>query len=222
MTIQSAPLCTSEIDWIFFDVGCTLVDESPVWTCRAHEQFALERAHLEGMGFSEESLLAAIMEGYSVPGTKYRHTAQRLGIRILAPYRTELERLYDGVPEMLRTLKNDYHLGIIANQSCGLSERLAAYGILDLFDLVVSSADIGVKKPAPEIFQYALKKAGCSASRSVMVGDRLDNDIEPAKALGFHTIRIVQGISSGQMPSRPSEEAEVTVHSISELSEVFH
>lgn len=221
MTIQSAPLCTSEIDWIFFDVGCTLVDESPVWTCRAHEQFALERAHLEAMGFSEERLFAAIMEGYSVPGTKYRHTAQRLGIRILAPYRTELERLYDGASEMLRTLKNDYHLGIIANQSCGLSERLAAYGILDLFDLVVSSADVGFKKPDPRIFNYALEKAGCCAKRAVMVGDRIDNDIEPAKALGFHTVRIIQGISSGQKPSHLSQEADVSVHSIAELSAVF-
>ncbi|MCQ2412450.1 MAG: HAD family hydrolase [Sphaerochaetaceae bacterium] len=213
---------TQHIDWIFFDVGCTLVDESHVWKRRAHEQYELEKDRLVSLGLDEDGLYRAIMEGYAVPGTKYRHTAERLGLVTLAPYQTELETLYDGVFQMLRSLKDCYHLGIIANQSTGLSERLKGYGILDLFDLVVSSADIGVKKPAPEIFQYALEKAGCSASRSVMVGDRLDNDIEPAKALGFHTIRIVQGISSGQMPSRPSEEAEVTVHSISELSEVFH
>lgn len=212
---------SDQIGWIFFDVGCTLVDESHVWRLRAHDQYELEKDRLQALGLDEDGLYKAIMEGYSTPGTKYRHAAERLGLKVLAPYRTELETLYEGAADLLRSLKGRYHLGVIANQSGGLSERLADYGILDLFDLVVSSADIGVKKPDLAIFNYALKESGCAASHSVMIGDRLDNDIEPAKALGMHTIRIVQGISSGQKPSRESQQAEVTVHSIAELAKVF-
>lgn len=43
-------------------------------------------------------------------------------------------------------------LGIIANQGKGLRERLEAHGIADYFELNVSSAEVGMKKPSPNIF----------------------------------------------------------------------
>ncbi|MEW4353990.1 HAD family hydrolase [Streptococcus pneumoniae] len=58
----------------------------------------------------------------------------------------------------------------------------------------MGSEDVGYKKPNRAIFEYALVKAGSPASRCVYIGDRMDNDILPAKRVGMKTIHMVQGI----------------------------
>ena len=54
-----------------------------------------------------------------------------------------------------------------------------------------------VKAPDPEIFKLALERAGCALSEAVMIGDRLDNDIRPARLRGWKTIRVAQGFAAG-------------------------
>lgn len=49
--------------------------------------------------------------------------------------------------------------------------------------LIVASAEEGVAKPDKRIFEIALDKANCEPQAAVMIGDRVDNDIVPAKAL---------------------------------------
>ena len=46
----------------------------------------------------------------------------------------------------------------------------------------------GVKKPNPEIFELALKKANTAPDKSLMVGDNIEADILGAKAVGFHAL----------------------------------
>ena len=53
-----------------------------------------------------------------------------------------------------------------------------------------------VKAPDPEIFKLALERAGCALSEAVMIGDRLDNDIRPARLRGWKTIRVAQGFAA--------------------------
>jgi FMN phosphatase YigB (HAD superfamily) len=55
------------------------------------------------------------------------------------------------------------------------------------------SFELGLEKPDPAIFSIALERAGCAASEAVMIGDRLDYDICPARMLGWRTIRVAQG-----------------------------
>jgi HAD superfamily hydrolase (TIGR01549 family) len=63
-------------------------------------------------------------------------------------------------------------------------------GILQYIDLVIASAEEGVAKPYRRIFEIALNRANCIPEQSVMIGDRIDNDIIPAKAIGMKTIWI--------------------------------
>lgn len=104
-----------------------------------------------------------------------------------------MEKLYEGVTELLNKLKTRYKLGIIANQSLGTEQRLKEYGIHYFFDVIIASAEVGLEKPNPDIFKLAIKSAGCNPDEAYMVGDRLDNDIEPAGELGMHTIWVRQG-----------------------------
>ncbi len=126
-------------------------------------------------------------------------------------------RLYPGVIDVLKALSGKAHVGVIANQSAGARDRLVHYGVAELFDTVWSSYDVGMQKPDPRIFTDALASLG-AAHRSVwMVGDRIDNDIAPANALGWNTIRVSQGYNRHQSPRSESEQPGSTIESIAEL-----
>ena len=68
--------------------------------------------------------------------------------------------------------------------------RSAAYSASER--IVIASAEEGVSKPDRRIFEIALERSGCKPENAVMIGDRIDNDIVPAKQLGMKTIWIKQ------------------------------
>ena len=100
-------------------------------------------------------------------------------------YVSENEVLYPGVPELLSALSERFHLGVVANQSKGTEGRLARWRIREYFSLVIASAEYGLAKPDPRIFSAALSHAQCESEEALMIGDRLDNDIGPAKSQGY-------------------------------------
>ena len=63
-------------------------------------------------------------------------------------------------------------------------------GMADYVDGIVTSVDAGHLKPHPAVFQMAMRQAGTSAERCVVIGNREENDIEPALALGMRTILV--------------------------------
>ena len=73
-------------------------------------------------------------------------------------------------------------------------------GIYHYFDLCLLSETENLLKPDLAFFYYAIQKVECRPDRIVMIGDRLDNDIMPAKKAGMKTVRIKQGLHSVQQP----------------------
>lgn len=84
----------------------------------------------------------------------------------------------------------------------------------------MASAEAGCAKPDLRIFTMALDKAGCEARDAIMVGDRLDNDIVPAKKLGMKTIWVRQGYAIYQSMDDESKRPDHIVDSIDELREL--
>ena len=72
-------------------------------------------------------------------------------------------------------------------------------------------------KPDIRLFQAGLEKAGCKASEAIMVGDRLDNDIYPAKSLGMKTVWIKQGLSKFQVPKTAEFVPDYEINLLTEL-----
>lgn len=72
-------------------------------------------------------------------------------------------------------------------------------------------------KPDTALFEKAVEQAGCKASETVMVGDRLDNDIFPAKFIGMKTIWIKQGFGAVQKPLNDCYKADYEIESLNEL-----
>ena len=114
-----------------------------------------------------------------------------------------------------------FRLGVIANQSAGTADRLCNHGWRGEFSICVSSTEEGLRKPDPAIFRLALDRAGCRADQAVMIGDRLDTDIAPAKAIGMATVRIRQGLSIVQEPADASQAPDVTVARVTDLPPLF-
>lgn len=66
----------------------------------------------------------------------------------------------------------------------------ADLGIAHLIGAVVTSLDVGFRKPHAAMFQAGLEAAACSAAECVMIGDSEIKDIDPARRLGMHAIRV--------------------------------
>ena len=199
--------------WLFFDIGSTLINEEKAYQDRIEQAIAetnitYDTFYQRMLVLFQEGLkgdLIALQE-YSLERPKWK---------------SELEILYPDAKIVLETLHNRYKIGIITNQLPGLEERLEKFAIRQWIDLIISSADCGFSKPSSKIFQLALKQTSCSASSATMIGDRLDNDIAPAKALGMKTIWIKQGFSAYSPIQSPSEEPDFTVNSLSDLLKIL-
>lgn len=98
-------------------------------------------------------------------------------------------RLIPGTMELLEYLKPKYHLHLITN---GFEEvqdtKLTLSGMKPYFETLTVSEEVGVKKPNPEIFLYALRKANAKAEDSLMIGDEMAVDIDGARAAGMDTV----------------------------------
>lgn len=97
--------------------------------------------------------------------------------------------LFPQVREALEYLKAKYALHIITNGFEEVQEsKLKANDLGKYFRSVTTSEEAGVKKPFPEIFMFALKKAGAKPEESLMIGDDIEVDIKGAKAAGMDQV----------------------------------
>lgn len=204
---------------LFFDVGYTLVNEDAVWEDRCREQAQTDEA--KKLGLSAADIYHEIEIASISRKPQFRTLIDKYGFKEVAPYRTELEKIYKDAPAVIKALSQKYELGIIANQLDGLKERLEAFDLLQYFKYIISSWDVKIMKPDIRIFEYALDKANCTPQEACMIGDRLDNDILPAKALGMKTVWIKQGFGALQKPLSKSEEPDHSINNLSELLEIF-
>ena len=204
---------------LFFDVGYTLVNEKAVWDRRCREQAETEEA--KRLGLSAGDIYREIERASIEKKPQYRTVVEKFRFREAAPYRNELETLYEDGPRVLQALSGKYALGVIANQADGLKKRLEGFGILPYFTYLVSSWDVQVMKPDPRIFEYALRLAKCPPQQAVMIGDRLDNDVAPAKSVGMKTVWVRQGFGALQKPLSAAETADHSVGSLTELLKIF-
>ena len=204
---------------LFFDVGYTLVNEDAVWEARCRDQAQTEEA--KKLGLSATDIYHEIEIASVSRKPQFRTVIDKYNFKEVAPYRTELEKLYDEAPVVIKGLSQKYELGIIANQLDGLKERLEAFELLKYFKYIISSWDVQVMKPDIRIFEYALGEANCIPQEACMIGDRLDNDILPAKALGMKTVWIKQGFGALQKTLFKSEEADYTISNLTELLKIF-
>jgi HAD superfamily hydrolase (TIGR01509 family) len=93
--------------------------------------------------------------------------------------------------EALRT--RGIKTGVVANSwpdpARLLHQDVESSGLGDLLDVVVFSEDVGVAKPAAEIFLRALEELEVEPNDAMFVGDRLDTDVQGAASVGMTTVQ---------------------------------
>ena len=100
-------------------------------------------------------------------------------------------RAYDDAAPALAQLRElGLRLVCVSNWDVSLPEVLARCGLGGALDGVVTSAQVGSRKPDPAIFRPALRLARCSATEAVYVGDTPAEDVEGARAAGIRALLI--------------------------------
>ena len=204
----------SDIKWIFFDLGSTLIDETEPDSRRIKEM-------ISGTDITEEDYREKRFEMIQKGLNGDLSTIEYFGLT-KTPWHSEEEVLYPDVVSTLTELKQrGYKLGVVANQKYGTEQRLKNWNLLQFFDFIAASAELGMEKPEPAIFEWALEQADCHPQNVVMVGDRLDNDMAPANRFGIHSVRLLRGLGAYHKPQSADEKPEYTISSLAELLDLL-
>jgi putative hydrolase of the HAD superfamily len=86
---------------------------------------------------------------------------------------------------------------VVSNWDFSLHEVLSRLSLTDLLDGVVTSAEVGARKPARAIFERALALAGARPQEAVHIGDSLEEDVEGARAAGIRPVLLRRGGEAG-------------------------
>ena len=214
--------------WVFFDLGGTLVDEHdyPAW---------IDLGRRLGLELSEDHLAHAIQEvtretdtAAPPPFESWWHAVlEKATGRPVSPVVTEEFlalwwklppnlRLYSDARRCLVQLQGDHrHLGVISNSrsEARVREILDHAGIVEFFEVVVSSGTEGVAKPNPEIFRRAAARATIPAASAFYVGDLAYRDAKAAAAAGFGSVWLNrEGWGFGEDPPEITSLTELPFH----------
>ena len=98
---------------------------------------------------------------------------------------------YDEVPAVLADLRRrGLVVAVCSNWTWDLDRALAQCGLADCADVVVTSAQVGVRKPHPRIFHLTLERCGVEPGDAVFVGDTWYPDVEGALAAGLRPVHV--------------------------------
>ncbi len=220
------------IEWIFFDVGDVLFDEDPPHLLFYHSVFEALRLNKIEVSWDDfrraiEASLRTVPDTAIPAATRVVVGDDALADKIYHEGRQTYERireprpygiLVNGMEPVLRCLRSQFRLGVIANQHPPVLEALKYYGIAPLFDVIGIDQLVGLSKPDPAFFAWGLKQAGCTGEQAIFVGDRPDNDVAPARSVGMKTVRLRRGIHySLYDPRSPQEVADIEIRNVAEI-----
>lgn len=162
---------------VFFDIGETLVDETRMWGEIAD---TLDVPRFTFFG---------ILGGLAARGEGHRRVFDVLGVQPAQSSGFRADDLYPDAQACLNDLRaRGYLLGAVGNTGVQVEGLLR-----ELVDVVGSSEGWGVEKPAPAFFARLVDEAGRPPDEIAYVGDRVDNDVEPALAAGLVAVQIRRG-----------------------------
>ncbi|WP_269896741.1 HAD family hydrolase [Mycobacterium hippophais] len=119
-----------------------------------------------------------------------------------------------GALECVADLASDHTLAIVSNtHDSRLVPRLARqFGLHDHFDRIVTSVDVGWRKPHPKIYEAALRDCQASAGNAVFVGDNWTADVEGPRQAGMSAIYV--GPPAEERPTVTLKELPELVRSL--------
>jgi len=181
--------------WATFEGGHPVLDDLRRWAQRYRP--AVWRDALAALGVDDPRLADAMSDAYV--------ESQRGG-----------HRLIDGAARSVCRRQGTGPLGLLTNGPADIQRlKLAGTGLAGCFDAVVISGEVGMGKPDPAVFAYALDRLGASPQTTVMVGDSWERDVLGALGAGLSAV----WVAGGRTP--PEDLPNVTVvDTVGELTDV--
>lgn len=202
---------------VVFDVGETLVNEErhwgewADWLAVPRFTFFAAMGAVIAQGKHHRQVFQFVRPGLDIAAEAARREAA--GWR----YGFEPGDFYSDALPCLEALRSaGYRIGIAGNQPEAAEDALGRVGVSA--DFIASSARWGVEKPSPAFFDRVAQAAGVEARAIAYVGDRLDNDVLPAKAAGMTSVFLRRGPWGVAHALRPEvSEADLRLESLAEL-----
>ncbi len=212
--IMEGSLDSFMIKYILFDLDGTLTDPAEgITRCVAYalDAFGIHAAPETLTDFIGPPLLEQFMA--------YAHFDRDTALRAVNKYRERFRdigifenRVLDGVPDMLKTLRENGHILAVASSKPEVFVRqvLDKYGLSDFFSIICGSELDGTRSKKAEVIEETLTRLAASfpnedfsdRSRCLMVGDRI-HDIEGAVACHMDAV----GVTFGYAPEGELENS---------------
>jgi HAD superfamily hydrolase (TIGR01509 family) len=187
---------------VFLDVGETIVDESRGWLHVA------DRAGVPAL------TLLGVLGGLAARRANHKRVWEIVGRPPVALPPLEARDFYPDALPCLRALRDRGLLvGLAGNQPEAMVSELRACGVE--VDVLASSEGWGVEKPSQEFFARIAAESRLPPEKIAYVGDRVDNDVEPALAAGMVAVHIRRG-PWGHLQTPPA--AALRIASLDELA----
>lgn len=179
---------------VIFDLGGVLLrTQNPQPRQNLAGRYGISREELEKLVFaSEESAQAE--RGTLPPDAVWQHAQKvlRVANEDMDQFRDEFwagDCLDQNLLALIGSLRVSYRTVLLSNAWSDIRKTLARrFGKLDVFDMIVFSAEVGLRKPDAEIYRYVLDLLGADAEEAVFVDDFTEN-IQAAHKMGMHTIQ---------------------------------
>jgi len=218
---------TKSIDWIFFDAGGVLLDETK------HEERRINLILEAVKGYKPEINKEYILKVRpKASGMLGGLTTNIIKLLLLDQVQQEsaikkvkvLDKKADQcgytfvrpeAKEVVKKLTGKYNLGLLANQPVATKEKLDKVGILQYFKFQGVSEDFHLRKPDPKFFKVIFKTTGADPKVSVIIDDNIERGLIPAKKLGMTTVWY-------KLEDREVlESIDFTISSLNELLKIF-
>lgn len=207
-----SPLAGRNVKAVFFDIGGPIYDDEnfvaavlaaldelraeqgrpPADRSRFREVY--DRVRAAQAGSLRRALAAAFLGD--------ERLRDELHVRTRRHWQHPAGTMYADVLPCLRALHGHVRVGVLANQEAGVVDALRRDGAAPFIDVWGVSALVGIEKPDPALFEWALNEAGTTAAEAVHVGNRLDTDVRPAQRVGLGTVWVLRG----EAPPEPTQE----------------
>ena len=169
-----APRLRAELQRMGLDVAPAVAEEAIAAEIAYYYEHHTEGRDASSLAELRNRCAAVVHERLELPGLSLEAARNALLAALhFVPY-----------PDVAPALR----LVVASNWDCSLSGVLERTGIASLVDGVVTSAEVGARKPERALFDTALQAAGRPASEAVHVGDSPDNDVAGALRAGLRAV----------------------------------
>lgn len=118
--------------------------------------------------------------------------------------------VYPETMEVLESCSRNYRLGMITNGAPGIQwEKINGSGVRKYFEHIIVSGDVGIGKPAPEIFKTAMDRFGVTPGRCLVIGDSVRSDITGAQNAGIRSVWVRREIPVLSSPNIENNAPEI-------------